>query len=171
MTDNFGRDRFKGLDDVREIIADPNDLYRQLGRVRVEMPLDLQQPRAWGELADEVVTHESVLTIVNSRKDARELYRLMPEGAIHLSALMCGQHRPKTIAEIKVRLQAGLPTRVVSTHLVEGGVDLHVPVLQLALGRPHARAPPDTHAAPPHPQAQLERPDASAACDEPGLTV
>ncbi len=38
----------------------------------------------------------------------------MPKDTIHLSALMCGQHRSKIIGEIKQRLQNGIPTRVVS---------------------------------------------------------
>ncbi|MBI1195638.1 MAG: CRISPR-associated helicase Cas3' [Gammaproteobacteria bacterium] len=133
MTDAFGRERLKGVDNVREVISDPDGLYRQLERVQVEIPVDLQQPRTWAALAEEIAGHESVLTIVNSRKDARELYRLMHEGAIHLSALMCGEHRSKTIADIKARLKAGKPTRVVSTQLVEAGVDLDFPVVYRAM--------------------------------------
>jgi len=61
------------------------------------------------------------------------LWKLMPEGTYHLSALMCGMHRSHTIAEIKARLKAGIPTRVISTQLIEAGVDVDFPVVYRAL--------------------------------------
>jgi len=133
MQDSFGRVTLPGLDDVREIISDPDALYLQLERVRVELPGDFQQRRSWEEMAKEIGGHDSVLTIVNTRKDARELYRLMPKGTIHLSALMCGEHRSQTITTIKQRLKDKKPTRVVSTQLVEAGVDLDFPVVYRAM--------------------------------------
>jgi CRISPR-associated endonuclease/helicase Cas3 len=57
----------------------------------------------------------------------------MPEGTLHLSALMCGEHRSQTIRQIKARLKDGIPTRVVSTQLVEAGVDVDFPVVYRAL--------------------------------------
>jgi len=133
MTDSFGRVMLQGLDHVREIISEPDVLYRQLKRVQVELPSDFHQPRNWHDLVDELAACESVLVIVNSRRDARELFKLLPEGSIHLSALMCGEHRSKVIAEIKQRIKDGVPTRVVSTQLVEAGVDLDFPVVYRAL--------------------------------------
>jgi len=133
MTDSFGKTILHGFENVREIITNPDELYRRLDRVHVELPADFHQPRSWHELAGELTEHESVLVVVNSRKDARELFHLLPEGAIHLSALMCGEHRSKVIAEIKQRLAEGLSTRVVSTQLVEAGVDLDFPVVYRAL--------------------------------------
>jgi len=135
LEDGFGRDLFKGhgLEQVCEIISDPDALYRALERVNVELPADFQERRSWEDVAQAIAGYESVLAIVNTRKDARELYRLMPEGTIHLSALMCGEHRSQTIATIKQRLKDGLPTRVVSTQLVEAGVDLDFPVVYRAM--------------------------------------
>ena len=71
--------------------------------------------------------------MVNSRADARELHRRMPKGTLHLSALMCGEHRSRVIADIKRRLLAGEAVRVVSTQLVEAGVDVDFPVVYRAL--------------------------------------
>ena len=122
-----------GLDNVREIIADPDDLYRRLERVHVSLPTDWQTPTAWDALAQTLCRHESALAIVNTRKHARELHALMPEDTLHLSALMCGAHRSQVIATIKARLKAGIPTRVVSTQLVEAGVDIDFPVVYRAL--------------------------------------
>lgn len=124
---------FKGLDGVREIMADPDALYRDLTRVTVEMPLDFHARRGWEEIAAEIILHESVLAVVNTRRDCRELHRLMPEGTIHLSAAMCGEHRSQVIAGIRERLDKKVPTRVVSTQLVEAGVDIDFPVVYRAL--------------------------------------
>lgn len=59
--------------------------------------------------------HHSVLVVVNSRADARELQRRMPEDVLHLSALICGEHRSRVIDDIKERLLAGEAVRVAST--------------------------------------------------------
>jgi CRISPR-associated endonuclease/helicase Cas3 len=101
-------------------------------------------------LADELAGHDAVLAIVSRRADAAELHRLLQERTAgqtaacwHLSALMCAQHRSDAIAEIKAALAArraalsagrpALPVRVVSTQLVEAGVDLDFPVVFRAL--------------------------------------
>ncbi len=127
------RQNLRGLDDVREIIADPDDLYRRLERVDVRLPTDWHAPTDWDTLAQALSQHDSVLAIVNRRDDARELWRRMPEGTLHLSALMCGAHRSQVICDIKARLKAGIPTRVISTQLVEAGVDVDFPVVYRAL--------------------------------------
>ncbi|GAB1232782.1 CRISPR-associated helicase Cas3' [Ferrigenium sp. UT4] len=127
------RPKFAGLKDVRELMDDPEQLYANLKRVEAELPADFNAPRTWESIADELQQYETVLCIVNSRKDCRELHALMPKDTIHLSALMCGQHRSEVIADIKQRLKDGIPTRVVSTQLVEAGVDMDFPVVYRAL--------------------------------------
>jgi CRISPR-associated endonuclease/helicase Cas3 len=131
--DSFGNVRFKGLDDMQEIITDPDDLYSKLERVDVNLPMNFQTPRNWQSIAEELTANESVLAIVNTRKDARELHALMTKGTYHLSAQMCGEHRSNLIAEIKTRLKEGRATRVISTQLVEAGVDLDFPVVYRAM--------------------------------------
>jgi len=123
----------RGLDNVREIVKDPDDLYRRLERVDVHLPTHWHTPTDWDTLAQELIGHDSVLAIVNRRQDAHELWQRMPEGTLHLSALMCGAHRSQVIASIKARLKAGIPTRVVSTQLVEAGVDVDFPVVYRAM--------------------------------------
>lgn len=139
----------RGIGSVTEIIDDVPALYAALERVQVHLPPDLETPRSWPELADEIAeAGESTLAIVNRRADAAELFRLVQQRAPaarcwHLSALMCAQHRSDTIGQIKAALvaereahAAGLPpTRVlvVSTQLVEAGVDLDFPVVYRAL--------------------------------------
>jgi CRISPR-associated endonuclease/helicase Cas3 len=129
------RQNLRGLDPVREIIGDPDALYAALERVAVRLPTDWNQPANWPQLAETLTAHESVLAIVNTRKDARALWEAMPQGTLHLSALMCGAHRSQVIKDIKSRLKANppIPTRVISTQLVEAGVDVDFPVVYRAL--------------------------------------
>lgn len=125
--------KFRGLEGVCEIIDDPDDLYSQLERVDVNMPDDMNSPVSWEEIAGQMATHDSVLAIVNTRRAARELHALMPHGTYHLSAFMCGQHRSDLIAEIKEKLAKHEAVCVVSTQLIEAGVDMDFPVVYRAL--------------------------------------
>jgi len=134
LTERRGFDfHFPGFSEVVEIIDDPVKLHDDLKRVEVVIPDDLNTPRSWEEVAAELRNYPSVLCIVNRRDDCRDLFRLMPSGTVHLSALMCGEHRSAVIANIKRRLRRGEPLRVVSTQLVEAGVDLDFPVVYRAL--------------------------------------
>lgn len=124
---------FHGLPGVRELMPDPLSLYRRLERTRLALLRDLKEPVTWAELAAELAGHPTALCIVNRRDDARALWERMPEGTFHLSALMCGAHRSERIAQIKERLNHGEPTQVVSTQLVEAGVDFDFPVVYRAV--------------------------------------
>lgn len=84
----------------------------------------------WADLADQLQAREQVLCVVNSRAAAQEVYRrLAGEGGFHLSTLMYPAHRKAVLAEICRRLKAGLPCRVVSTSLIEAGVDVDFPAV------------------------------------------
>jgi len=116
-----------------EIIPDPKKLYEKLKRTNIIFPRDMKQPNDWPSLASELTKHEQVLCIVNTRRDCYELWREMPEDTIHLSALMCGEHRSQIITEIKKRIKQGSTLRVISTQLVEAGVDIDFPVVYRAI--------------------------------------
>jgi CRISPR-associated endonuclease/helicase Cas3 len=118
---------------IKEIIKDVSGLYKNLERVEVEFPKDLSVPVEWKNLADELSKLNQVLCIVSDRKSCRELYALMPKGTYHLSALMCAQHRSDVLAEIKNKLEKGECVRVISTQLVEAGVDIDFPIVYRAL--------------------------------------
>jgi CRISPR-associated endonuclease/helicase Cas3 len=126
---------FPGLKDVKEMMGDAKEvesLYHSLERFRVEFPIDIHSKSTWEDIAAELRQHEQVLCVVSDRKSCRELHSLMPRGTYHLSALMCGQHRSEVIADIKDKLKNGEPVRVISTQLVEAGVDLDFPVVYRA---------------------------------------
>lgn len=120
-----------GLKSAREIIADPESLFDALKRVEVTSLGDLSDTA----LVDRLRSQEQVLCIVNRRRHAQELYRLLGEGEgnYHLSALMCPEHRHRILCEIRRRLKQGLPVRVISTQLIEAGVDVDFPVVYRAL--------------------------------------
>jgi CRISPR-associated endonuclease/helicase Cas3 len=122
-----------GLEDVREIIPEPEQLHSAMCRVACEN-LGKLNDDALGERLAPTPSNPSPswLTIVNTKGHAAKLYRRLagdavPADLFHLSTLMCGQHRSDKLAEIKQRLKAGLPCRVVSTQLVEAGVDVDFP--------------------------------------------
>jgi len=132
LVDAFGRKLLQGIDS-KEIIHQPERYYTALERVNFELPLRFDELLSWEEIRNQLLEHESVLCVVNTRKDARELFNLMPEGSYHLSAMMCAEHRSKVIETIRSRLKNGNLTRVISTQLIEAGVDLDFPVVYRAM--------------------------------------
>ena len=121
------------LDLPREIIPNPAALYERLKRTEIILPPNINNFTQWEDVAGKLQQHKQMLCVVNTRRDCYDLYKLMPHGTIHLSALMCGEHRSETIQEIKHRLKDGLATSVISTQLVEAGVDIDFPVVYRAL--------------------------------------
>ncbi len=116
---------------VTEIMSSPKELYEQFKRVRISH---------LGEYSDEALTvrlkkHDQVLCIVNTRKHAQILYdSLSLEGkAYHLSAKMCPVHRREILNEIRANLTDGKECRVISTQLIEAGVDVDFPFVYRAM--------------------------------------
>ena len=133
---NFNSNSFKGLREIREIMGGKEEvkkLYESLKRVQIQLPTDFRTASTWEEIAEELKQYRQVLCIVSERKSCRELHKLMPKESYHLSALMCGQHRSDIIEEIKVKLKNDEPVWVISTQLVEAGVDFDFPVVYRAL--------------------------------------
>lgn len=67
--------------------------------------------------------YQNSLIIVNKRKTARELYRQISGKKYHLSTYMTPADRSRTIEAIRSDLSAGIQITVVSTSLIEAGVD------------------------------------------------
>lgn len=122
-----------GLENVKEIIDDPEELSKNFKRVNFIIPQDFNKSETWDEIAEKLLQHNQVLCIVNKRDDCRALHKLMPEGTIHLSGYMCGEERSEVISDIKTKLKNNEPISVISTQLVEAGVDIDFPVVYRAL--------------------------------------
>ena len=123
----------QGLRPACEIIPAELRLYEELQRTDIRLPGDWNTRQDWPAVAGQLQQYAQVLCVVNTRRDCHDLFKLMPPGTLHLSALMCGAHRSEVIAEIKRRLEAQEPCRVISTQLVEAGVDIDFPVVYRAL--------------------------------------
>lgn len=108
---------------------------------RVVIDWEVQQPVTWEALAARIARHPQALCVVNLRDHATALFDALrcaldedTEGLFHLSTRMCAEHRLAVLKTIRERLVAGLPCRIVSTQLVEAGVDMDVPIAFRALG-------------------------------------
>lgn len=116
-----------GLTGVRELAPEPARLFQQLERVRVRHVGTLDDAALAGHMRE----REQVLCIVNNRRHARAVYEAMADlpGARHLTTLMCAKHRSEVLAEVRQMLKAGQPCRLVSTSLIEAGVDVDFPTV------------------------------------------
>ncbi len=144
-----------GLTNVTEIIPNPPQLFQRLQRVQISH-IGKQSDE---ELCALLTEHDQFLCIVNTRSHAAKLFdRLtrgrrpsrsaaspaenmvcdhglneteeqVSEGLFHLSTLMCGRHRKRVLDTIRQRLNDGLPCQVISTQLIEAGVDVDFPVV------------------------------------------
>lgn len=126
------RDGFPiGLEGVREIVPEPGRLYLALKRVKVEDVGALSDDG----LARRILDEPRVLCVVNTRRHARELFKRIDgsDGAAHLSAAMCPEHRNQVLDDVRRRLTGGSACRVVTTQLIEAGVDIDFPVVYRSL--------------------------------------
>ncbi len=127
------RDDFPiGLSHVREIVPDPAGMAAALRRAQVRTVGKLTDE----QLADRIAGTRQCLAIVNTRTHAARLFQLsrgLAEDVLHLSALMCPAHRSERVGEIKLRLKDKRPCRVVSTQVVEAGVDIDFPLVLRAM--------------------------------------
>jgi len=121
--------RFFGQLKPTELYMQARETFPLFKRARLEFAGALDDDT----LAARLNAEPQVLCIVSTRKQAQAVYaKLNGEGVYHLSTLMVPAHRRQILTEIRQRLKAGLPCRVVSTSLVEAGVDVDFPVVYRA---------------------------------------
>jgi CRISPR-associated endonuclease/helicase Cas3 len=119
------------------IASDESALAEALRRTRIELR-GLDQKLSWENIAGRMAAESQVLCVVNTTADARNLFKLLrarcPDGLCHLSSRLCPQHRREKLETIRLRLRDGLSCRLVSTQLIEAGVDVDFPTAFRALG-------------------------------------
>jgi len=115
---------------INELAPDPSALFDFYKRVEVKHLGKVSD----ADLIARLNNHEQALCILNTRKHTSGLFQMLKgEGNYHLSTLMCPAHRKQKLAEIRKRLDSGKPCRVVSTSLMEAGIDVDFPLGYRAL--------------------------------------
>lgn len=122
--------------EATEIVPDPSSLFRQLNRVNLRWPRP-DEYWTWGDVASRMSESKSktpaALCIVNSRRAAREVFAGLKQshgdGIFHLSTSMCPAHRMSVLEEVRTRLRGNRKCLLVSTQLIEAGVDVDFPLV------------------------------------------
>jgi CRISPR-associated endonuclease/helicase Cas3 len=132
-----------GPDEITPIIEDEQarGIFRRLNRVDFKPFPRPNETLAWGELAAAIAGREQALCVVNVRRHAFEAWEKLrgklgedqKASVFHLSSAMCAQHRFDKLWAVRARLRHGLACRLVSTQLIEAGVDVDFPVVWRAL--------------------------------------
>ena len=116
-----------GFEQVTELAPDPDALHAALRRVTPRLRGVLTDVELVGELGES----PQGLVIVNNRVHARALYLAAKEagldGVVHLTTRQTAAHRRQILADVRRRLKAGEPCRVIATSLIEAGVDVSFP--------------------------------------------
>ncbi|MGQ0658196.1 MAG: CRISPR-associated helicase Cas3' [Chromatiales bacterium] len=135
--------------EVEEITQDTAETFRRLRRVNIRVP-KTHEALSWDAMAKQMSGKDRALCVVNVRRHAFELseklYRTVPDeekaSVFHLSSAMCAEHRLDILGDdltprpgsIRYRLRNEQPCRLVSTQLIEAGVDVDFPTVWRALG-------------------------------------
>jgi CRISPR-associated endonuclease/helicase Cas3 len=141
-------------DELRPILSSEltKQLFRELQRVKYSFELDTSW--SWDTLTKRLLESPQALCVLNTRANAREVWQKLreqvlarhgeaaAEGVIHLSSAMCAQHRLDVLGSkdsylpgsVRDRLIRKLPCWLISTQVVEAGVDVDFPCAFRALG-------------------------------------
>lgn len=129
----LGADRLSAT----EIVPAGLDLFNRLKRVELRWPGGNER-WSWSDVAGRMLGERSALCVVNTKDAARAVFAELKArgagGAFHLSTAMCPAHRLEKLEEVRARLKQGRPTHLVSTQLIEAGVDVSFPVVLRELG-------------------------------------
>jgi len=116
-----------------EIVDKPMELHNVLKRSHIKV---IKNPIADNELSELLASNNQVLCIVNTRRHAQQLFikmrSLCDDGVYHLSTTLYPAHRTQILEDVRQRLKSGLPCRVISTSMIEAGVDVDFPVVYRA---------------------------------------
>ncbi|MCF6154244.1 MAG: CRISPR-associated helicase Cas3' [Candidatus Brocadia sp.] len=124
----------EGIDGIREIVPEPKRSFSMLKRVEYTW-VNKDEKWDWARVATEMRKVTQCMTVVNTKKDAISLLDALDDpSAIHISTLLCGEHRRDVLRQVRNLIADGKPCRLVSTQVVEAGVDLDFPLVLRAVG-------------------------------------
>lgn len=137
--------------EVTPLVEDSTSVFKTLRRVAFQVPTR-DEKWTWQQVADEMKVESQAMCVVNTRRQAFELYSELQqvlksnafvesECLFHLSSAMTAAHRLSIIGamdkpqagSIRYRLLHKQPCLVVSTQLIEAGVDVDFPFVMRAL--------------------------------------
>lgn len=134
------REEFDGIETIQPLIEHPEEYFKSTQRVNYTLLNKLKEISLDKLIANLSKETKSFLVIVNTKSVAQELYQrvsqfLKLDRYYHLSTSMCPHHRKKTIDSIITDLQSENKKRiaVISTQLVEAGVDFDFPCVYRAI--------------------------------------
>lgn len=117
--------------DPKYMIKNAAEWFRQFERVQIELPgLDRKYTfeQLGNEIAEQTAVYRSILVVLNTKSAVKKLYDLLRAQQIpaeYLTTNLCAAHRSDRIAAIKEALaEKRGPLVVVSTNLIEAGVDI-----------------------------------------------
>ena len=112
---------FKNIRQITELCPRMEGQFKFFKRVHFENVGKLSEEALQSCLLEET----QALCIVNTKKRAQKIYReIKGEGVFHLSTSMYPKHRKRVLKQIKERLANKEKCILISTSLVEAGVDL-----------------------------------------------
>lgn len=135
----FGkREKFDGVEKIIPLIADPEVLYEKTRRVDYRLLNGLKTIDLDGLYAAVRQSTGAALVIFNTKKPVLEFYENAKsksewERIYHLSTAMCPAHRKIIIKDIRTDLEVHKKILVVSTQLIEAGVDFDFPFVFRAI--------------------------------------
>lgn len=119
------------LMEAREIVANYPEHFSRLKRVEF---VDIGK-QTHADVAARASEAMQALVIVNTKKDSAKIFQhIEGDDVFYLSTWLTADHRREVLAEVRRRLDEGLPCRLVSTQVVEAGVDVDFPVVLRAMG-------------------------------------
>lgn len=113
-----------------ELYPEFPELFRKLKRVETEYRGEIMTNERIADTVEEQMRDcRTLLLIANTKPHAADMFRLLRERmpgvpVYHLSTNMCPAHRKRVLDTIRAELKAGGRLAVVSTSLIEAGVDI-----------------------------------------------
>jgi len=134
------RTGFDGIENIVSLIDNPGEVYDATRRVEYELVNGLEKIDQNELYASVRCSTGSTLVIFNTKKSALQFYERVKKEEqwdckYHLSTMMCPSHRKKQVENIRQDLldKTGKKIIVVSTQLIEAGVDFDFPSVFRAL--------------------------------------
>lgn len=132
------RNNFDGIDNIKPLVDNVESLFNKTRRVNYECVNELNDMPLY-DLRNHVIDkNESTLIVFNTKKIVKEFYNSVKESdnwskIYYLTTSLCPHHRKQIIADIRSDLKSGIKIIVVSTQLIEAGVDFDFPVVYRAI--------------------------------------